>query len=659
MSHLHASTPPWAKKRKREESPCSSSDASEPVEPQWKRWTTSKHAQAPWVKRNDPLSPSSLATLSKAGRNDELDQAVIDMFNWTRSDLADELFGQYMERIVGLCQDEPPGAKSWRRVVARYQALGAGREEIADLEQAREPLWTRTRLRHTSNTLATPTAVADAIRTLVTESENINGPVLDVKVKRQLMSILDQMHSSAPRLSSTGNQVQPQKVDIQPEAAKADMAIQLSSAFQAPVAQMVTPKVRVDSTSCPSKVHTDSSKLPASPHIARGYKSPISPESQCDSTTQHPPPLDNANKAPHRFPFDGADKSSSLPESPTSSKTSSLMKSSSLSRQSSFSQQPAASTSQAIESRRPSVFAEAAKSLSRFDLECSSKPLSPSESPNTTKPPVHFTIANNQADVQPTQRPRLEVDSKTLHKSAENVLATPSSATPDRRTSSSSQLSAKPPLAPTGPRRLPLFQAKIMPLQSSLSESEQREEILRACDKANVPAQHATPCPSDKQAWLLQFANVDDMRASLGTDLVLDKATVQILSRAQKPTYQVFRAFSSYFPSVNAAGTEIIAAVARHYPSHKFSLQGQTDTSTKRRKWVLVFETPVEQDTFNVFATIARGKEALEFCALAPRAARCFVCNRFGHEVTRCSFISRVAPEHRHPQYLERVPWLV
>lgn len=200
MSPRHAHMPPWAVKRHREESPQSSVDQSPPrglrKRPRVSTTIISPvfATTDPWNKHSEPHSPRSPASVSKSSKDNELNQALTDMYRWTRSDLPDELSLRYMERIVTLCQEEPSDNRNWRKVIAKYEALGAGPDEIVDLEQAREPFWTRSRIRQLANTIGDPSALADAMRLVVDESERIHGPILDAGTRDQLMKVCTLRH---------------------------------------------------------------------------------------------------------------------------------------------------------------------------------------------------------------------------------------------------------------------------------------------------------------------------------------------------------------------------------------------------------------------------------------------------------------------------------
>ena len=187
--------PPWAVKRQREESPESSVDQSPPRDLRKRqRISSTIRNLSPaftdrWAKHDEPHSQTSPATLSEPSKDGDLNQALTDMYKWTRSDLPDELSLRYMERIVSLCQEEPSDTRNWRKVIAKYKTLGAGPDEVADLQQAREPFWTRSRIRQLASTIGDSSSLADAMRLVLDESENIHGPILDSVTRYQLMKV--------------------------------------------------------------------------------------------------------------------------------------------------------------------------------------------------------------------------------------------------------------------------------------------------------------------------------------------------------------------------------------------------------------------------------------------------------------------------------------
>lgn len=109
-------------------------------------------------------------------------------------------------------------------------------------------------------------------------------------------------------------------------------------------------------------------------------------------------------------------------------------------------------------------------------------PLSPSESPQvrTAAPQIRFDIG---------QRPQLELDIDVPRKPVEDLFATPSSASPERRRSSTFDLFDRVPIRPRKQRKT--YDAKLFVPRSFLEQdaSTQYQEILKTCDRDRIPVQ--------------------------------------------------------------------------------------------------------------------------------------------------------------------------
>jgi hypothetical protein len=270
MATRYDTTPPWGKKRKREPS-ASSNSTDQSTSPPPPEHQDDKHLHAashepqrrptPWAKYSDPLSPSSLAPLSEtdqAGDDDDLRRAAKDMFDWTQSDRPAEESLRHMERIVHVCQDEASwsGDKRWNKVVAAYKSCGASPDAVHDLKDAREPFWTQCRVKHASTTLATPKALADSIRTMLAESERVNGHYLDREAKHYLIKAVERVFPRTQRKIWTLDDSPKQPVSESPRQ---------NPVLVAPVAHMV----KNDNPSPQALVSTAPQQAPAAPSDPR------------------------------------------------------------------------------------------------------------------------------------------------------------------------------------------------------------------------------------------------------------------------------------------------------------------------------------------------------------------------------------------------------
>jgi hypothetical protein len=270
MAMRYDKTPPWGKKRKREPSP-SSNSSDQSTSPPPANHQDDKHLHAashdpqrrptPWAKYSDPLSPSSLAPLSEtdqAGDDDDLRRAAKDMFDWTRSDRPAEESLSHMEHIVHVCQDEASwsGDKRWNKVVAAYKSCGASPDAVHDLKDAREPFWTQCRVKHASTTLATPKALADSIRTMLAESERVNGHYLGREAKNYLIKAVERLFPRTQRKIWT--------LDGAPKPSHSESPRQ-NPVLVAPVAHMI----KNDNPSPQSLVSTAPQQAPPAPSDPR------------------------------------------------------------------------------------------------------------------------------------------------------------------------------------------------------------------------------------------------------------------------------------------------------------------------------------------------------------------------------------------------------
>ncbi|KAG9661084.1 hypothetical protein KCU95_g7635, partial [Aureobasidium melanogenum] len=421
-------TPPWGKKRKRE--PSISSDSTKqstappsppPLEAQDSKNPSMedhdpRRRPTPWAKHSDPLSPSSLAC-----DHDDLQQAAKDMFDWTRSDRPIEESLAHMEHMVEICQDEASwsGEKRWKQVIVAYRSCGASADAVQDLKDAREPFWTQCRVKHASATIATPRALADSIRTMLAESERSNGHYLDRDIKDSLIMAVEHVF---PR-------TQP-RILIPDSPERPVCHLDQRQVSVAPVAQML----KIDT---PSSHQTSIRAAPQQAAIA-----PLDPRLASRPTSWAPA----AETKP---------RADSLADSSSFRKSSAATISSPLN-PSQPSPLPNLEPSQVIKPKRPSRFAPEAHVQHAI-------PPSPSASPKLPTAPIQFSIATgpNQASLK---RPRLDLDIDFPHKRSNNVFST-SLSLERRRSSSAVNANIQPP---TGPRSLPLFQAKIVVPQEPL-----------------------------------------------------------------------------------------------------------------------------------------------------------------------------------------------
>ncbi|KAI5275279.1 hypothetical protein E4T47_01630 [Aureobasidium subglaciale] len=612
MPRRHETTPPWGKKRKHDNDDRKRLRIDTIHQPH--------HRPTPWAKHSDPLSPTSLATPPKRHANEsKLQQAEKAMFDWTQSDRPVEESLTHMRRIVDLCQDEPSwsGDKNWKQIIASYHACGAAQDAIQDLRDAREPFWTQTRIRHASTTLGTPRALADSIRTMVAESERANGHYLDRELRDQLMKAVERVFPCTQPVILIPDSTFPSPAA---EDALVDAVHQQTQPSVAPVAHMAKPYV-------PSMLPPP----PPPPSIA-------------------PPDPRLATRPPGWAPSLNRDvklQSDALVEPPDSRKSSAAT----LVISSPILPPESPEPSQVTKPKRPVRFVpEAAKSVNPEHSH------SNSSSPSLSKAaalPIQFKIATG-SNSAPVKRPRFGSDSDIAIRSAENT-------SPDRRTSLPPNSTVQ---APTGPRSLPSFQAKITPKEPLRDTREHRRAILRACDDNNVPAQDATPCPDDDRAWLLHFRDHLNMQSSLGKTIFVRDILVPVLTHAPGQSFQTF-AFKTPFSLTNPksgidiskVGDDIINAIARVFAPHKFILQKQKGSRGGfKLKWLVVFEEALERENFTLNVTIGARREGFDFFALPEDAPACWVCLGSGHCAARCAFTDIVVLPYRDGQYLSSTP---
>ncbi|CAD0101415.1 unnamed protein product [Aureobasidium mustum] len=631
MPTRYETTPPWGKKRKREPSTSSNSTNKStsppplpPSEQDSKHLSMENHdprrRPTPWAKHSDPLSPSSLAS-----DHDDLQQAARDMFDWTRSDRPIEESLAHMERIVQVCQDEASwsGDKRWKQVIATYRSYGASADAVQDLKDAREPFWTQCRVKHASSTIATPRALADSIRTMLAESERVNGHYLDRDIKDELVKAVERVFPRIqPRILIPDSPERPVSGFDQPQ-----VPIPLAAPV-APVAQML-------------KIDTSSNRTPVPAAPDQALSAPLDP------------------RLASRLPC-WALASETKPRADSLAGSSSSRKSSAAtfvisSPPSQLSPLPNPEPSQVIKPNRPSRFAPGVAESTNKHVQHAVPP-SPSASPKPPTGPIQFNIAtgSNQA---PLKRPRLDLDVNLPPRPHSNVFSTPSS--PNRRRSSTFNPSVQPP---TGPRSLPLFQAKIIPKGPLLDKTRQKRSILEACDYNKIPAQDATPCPSDDRTWILHFRDLRDLQTSLGKMTILHDISIPVLTYAPGQSFQVFGIVEK--PSFITPNVEldIINTVARTFRPAKFIMHRQKSHPNPRltRRWLVIFEQPVDRDSFTLNLKINGYRETLDFSGLAcsQDKNRCWVCNRDNHLAHECEFTDAVNLPHQDSQYLSTTPQL-
>ncbi|KAG9659428.1 hypothetical protein KCU64_g3860, partial [Aureobasidium melanogenum] len=623
MPTRYNTTPPWGKKRKREPSTSSNStnqSAAPPSPPPLEAQDSKslsmedhdpRRRPTPWAKHSDPLSPSSLAS-----DHDDLQQAAKDMFDWTRSDRPIEESLAHMERIVGVCQDEASwsGEKRWRQVIVAYKSCGASADAVQDLKDAREPFWTQCRVKHASATIATPRALADSIRTMLAESERSNGHYLDREIKDSLIMAVERVF---PR-------TQP-RILIPDSPERPVCHLDQRQVSVAPVAQML----KIDR---PSSHQTS---IQAAPQQAAAV-----------------PALDPrlASRRPGWTPAaETKPRAGSLADSSTSRKSSAATTSSPLN-PSQPSPLPNLEPSQVIKPKRPSRFAPEAHVQHTI-------PPSPSASPKPPAAPIQFNIVTglNQA---PLKRPRLDFDIDLPHKRSNNVFST--SISPECRRSSSALNSNIQP--PTGPRSLPLFQAKIVvPQEPLMNQARQKQCILEACDYNNIPAQDATPCASEIGTWILHFRHLTDLQISLGKMTILHDMTIPVLTYAPGQFFQVFGIMAKSSFITFKVESDIINIVARTFRPARFVLHRQKSYNARSaRKWLVIFEQPLDRDNFTLDLKINGFRETLDFFGLACSQEMdwCWVCMGQGHLAPHCESTDTVRLPHQDSQYLSNTPQL-
>lgn len=632
MPARYDTTPPWGKKRKREPS-ISDSSTNPSTSPSPAERDATKCPQAvsheprrrptPWAKYSDPLSPSSLAppsAMDQAGDDDDMQQAARAMFDWTRSDRPAEESLAHMERIVNLCQDEASwsGDKRWNKVVAAYKSYGATPDAIQDLKDAREPFWTQSRVKHASATLATPKALADSIRTMLAESERLHGHYLDREAKHHLVTAVERVFPrTLPKILI---------LDDSPDQLISECARQ-NSVSVAPVAQMF----KVDNPS-PQRIISTATKqaLPAPSDLSRppGWA----------------PGLERNTKP----------RADSLGDSLHSGKSSAATSIISGPLQSSLDEQTRnPNASEVIRPTRPSRFAPAAtESVSNRAQHTSS----PTPSKLATAP-IQFNLASDSPQFH-SKRPRLALNVDFSRQTTNNVFSTPSL---ESRRSSALDTSTQPP---TGPRSMPRFLAKIIPKEILEDRAKQKQEILQACDFNKIPAQDATPCPSDHRTWILHFHDLIDLHSSFGKMVCLRDISTPVLTYAPNQSFQVFGIVETPSFLTPQVQTDIIKTIARTLHPAKFIMHRQKIQQKKTRgtrKWIVVFEEPMNRENFTLDMKVDGRHEILEFFGLdcSEEVKRCWVCSEKDHLAPSCArYTEWVKPAWSDSHYLWKTPQL-
>ncbi|KAK6001915.1 hypothetical protein QM012_002405 [Aureobasidium pullulans] len=636
MPTRHETTPPWGKKRKREPSTSSNStnQSIHPPSPPPFEYRDIKHPSmeshdprrrpTPWTKHSNPLSPSS-----QASNHDDLQQAAKDMFDWTRSDRPIEESLIHMERIVALCQDEAiwSGDKRWKQVLATYKSCGASLDAVQDLKDAREPFWTQCRVKHASTTIATPRALADSVRTMLAESERANGHYLDREIKAELIKAVERVFPrTQPKILILDSPEPSVSGSNQPQAPIASVA---------PIAQMLKADTPISNQIPASTAPQQAAFTPSDPRLASrppGWTPGAERKPRADSLT---------------------DSSSSRTSSAATPATSSPLRPS----------QPSPLSnpglSQVIKPRRLGRAAPEAAEQTPTNTQRAVPP-SPSASPTLATNPIQFNIATS-SNRPPSKRPRLDIDINLPQKSIHNVFSTPSSSVTERRRSSALGSNSQPP---TGPRSLPLFQAKIVvPKEPFMNEARQKQCILGACDYNNIPAQDATPHPSNDRTWILHFRDLRDLQTSLGKMTILHDISTPVLTHAPGQIFQVFGIIEKPSFITSKVEVDIINLVARTFRPRKFLLLRQTNefyNTRITRKWLVIFEQPLDRDNFTLNLKVHGVREMLNSFGLtcSKEMERCWVCEGHDHLAPHCEFVHVVKLPHQDGQYLSTTPQL-
>jgi hypothetical protein len=623
-------TPPWGKKRKREPSTSSNSTSRSSSSPP-EEHEDNEHLQVashdasrrptPWAKYSDPLSPSSLAPLpdkDQAGDDNDLRRAAKDMFDWTQSDRpAEESLG-HMERIVHVCQDEASwsGDKRWDKVVAAYKSCGASPDAVQDLKDAREPFWTQSRVKHASTTLATPKALADSMRTMLAESERANGHYLDRDAKDQLIKAVERVFPRTQRSIWVPDDSPMHQVSHSPRQNQGSVA---------PVAPMVKnddhPPQALASTAPQQALSVPpvprlASKPPGwAPNLAKGTKPRV--DSLADASSSR------KSSAATLIISGPLHISTDLPT-------------------------PKNCISPVVTPKR----------RSRLGPEVNEPASTGTTLTKLITAPIHFKIATSP-DQAPLKRPRLSLDPVPSREPTEDVFSTLLSS--ESRRSSILSTNIQPP---TGPRSVPRFQAKIIPKEPLEDEAKQKQEILKACDYNKIPAQDATSCPSDHRTWILHFRDLKDLQASLGKMIVLRHISTPVLTYVPNQSFQVFGIVEKPSFLTPKVEIEMIKTMARTLHPAKFVLlrqKSQHCNARSTRRWVVVFEEPLDRENFTLDMVVDLRRETVELFGLdcSGEVKRCWVCLEQGHLVSSCGKnIEWVKPPYNDSHYLWKTPEL-
>ncbi|KAI4848803.1 hypothetical protein E4T45_06182, partial [Aureobasidium sp. EXF-8846] len=576
----------------------------------------------PWAKYSDPLGPSSLAPLSEKDQagddDDDLRRAAKDMFDWTQSDRpAEESLG-HMERIVHVCQDEASwsGDKRWDKVVAAYKSCGASPDALQDLKDAREPFWTQSRVKHASTTLATPKALADSIRTMLTESERANGHYLDRNTKDQLIKAVERVFPRTQRSIWVPDDSPMHQVSQPPRQ---------TQVLVAPVA----PMVKNDNSPPQALVSTASQQAPSVPPVLRLASKPPGWAPGLVKGTK--PRVDSL-----------ADASSSRKSSAATLIISSPLQISS------DSPTPKNCISPVVTPKR----------RNRFGPEVT-EPASTGNTPTKlVTAPIHFKIATSSGQAPP-KRPRLNLDSVLPRESTDDVFPTPLSS--ESRRSSTLSTKVQPP---TGPRSVPRFQAKIIPKEPLENKEEQKQEIFKACDYNRISAQDATPCPSDPRTWILHFQTPKDLHNSFGKTISLREISTTVLAYAPNQSFQVFALVGKSSSITLNVEADMIKTISRTLHPAKFNLlrqKSQQYNARSTRRWIVVFEEPLDRDNFTLDMQIGGRRETLEFFGLncSGEVKRCWVCSGYEHIAPSCANYTEIVKLLSYDShYLQQTPQL-
>lgn len=141
--------------------------------------------------------------------------------------------------------------------------------------------------------------------------------------------------------------------------------------------------------------------------------------------------------------------------------------------------------------------------------------------------------------------------------------------------------------------------------------------------------------------------------------IVLRDISTPVLTHAPNQSFQVFAVVENPSLFTLKVETEIIKAISRTLHPVKFNLRRQKSqqyNTKSTRKWIMVFEQPLDRDNFTLDIKVDGYRETLEFFGLdcSEKVKHCWVCSGFGHLAPFCANYTEVVKLlHNDSHYLQ------